>query len=254
MDIFQTVVLPLGLGLLGFIEPCSIGASLLFLWHLERTPPSARVFHVVMFMLVRALFIGALGAIAALIGTQFFGLQRLGWVALGAFYAILGAAYLTGRVGLLMRSLGPNLRRTTDTRSTIALGILFGLNIPACAAPLLLALLGTATVRGAEIGQLAQGFVSLAVFGLALSLPLTIAIMYRPMQRLLSKLLEGASRWPTVIGAVLVALGLWSMYFGLTVNPAGTGDQHGGRLEHDLDQGPHHVLHFRHGRFALSVL
>jgi cytochrome c-type biogenesis protein len=221
MDILQTVVLPLGLGFLGFIEPCSVGASLLFLWHVERAPPATRVFHAAVFMVVRAGFIGALGAIAALVGTQFFGLQRLGWIALGTLYALLGLAYMTGRAGILTQSFGPNLRRATNTRSTIALGVLFGMNIPACAAPLLLALLGTAAVRGAEAGHLAQGFVSLAIFGLALSLPLTIAVLYRPMQRVLSKLLEGASRWPTVIGALLVGLGLWSVYFGIAVDPAG---------------------------------
>jgi cytochrome c-type biogenesis protein len=220
MDIFQTFVLPLGLGLLGFIEPCSIGASLLFLWHVERAPPATRVLHAVVFMLVRAGFMGALGAIAAL-GTQFFGLQRLGWSALGVLYALLGLAYLTGRAGVLMRRFGSDVRRATSTRSTVGLGVLFGLNIPACAAPLLLALLGTAAVGGAHAGQLAQGFVSLATFGLALSLPLMIAIIYRPMRRVLSKLLERPSRWPMVIGAVLVVLGLWSVYFGFAVNPAG---------------------------------
>lgn len=221
MDLFQVIVLPLGLGLLGFIEPCSVGASLLFLWHVERAPPTTRVFHAVVFMLVRAAFIGALGAIAALIGMQFFGLQRLGWVALGILYALLGLAYLTGRVSVLMRRFGPDVRRATSTRRTVGLGVLFGLNIPACAAPLLLALLGTAAVGGAHAGRLAQGFVSLAVFGLALSLPLTIAIVYRPMQRVLSKFLERAARWPTVIGAVLVAIGLWSVYFGFVIDPAG---------------------------------
>lgn len=70
-------------------------------------------------------------------------------------------------------------------------------------------------------GQLAQSFISLAMFGLALSLPLAMAFLHPPMRRMLSKLLESASRWPVIIGILFVALGLWSVYFGLAVNPAG---------------------------------
>lgn len=220
MDIFQVLILPIGLGLLGFVEPCSIGASLLFLWHVERAPPFARAFHAIVFTLVRAVFVGALGTIAALIGAQFFELQRIGWIVLGVLYALLGLAYLTGRAGALMRSFGPTLPHVASTRGTVALGMLFGLNIPACAAPLLLALLGAAAAGGGDTGRLAPGFMSLSVFGLALSLPLTLAIVYPPLQRTLAKMVDRSSQWPAAIGILLVAIGLWSVYFGAAVDPA----------------------------------
>ena len=37
------VLFPVGLGLIGFIEPCSIGASLLFLKSVERNPPGMKI-------------------------------------------------------------------------------------------------------------------------------------------------------------------------------------------------------------------
>ncbi len=60
-DVFNIVWLPLGLGLFGFIEPCSIGASLLFIKYLEGKDRRHKFFQVSVFTLVRALFMGALG-------------------------------------------------------------------------------------------------------------------------------------------------------------------------------------------------
>lgn len=76
------------------------------------------------------------------------------------------------------------------------LGLLFGLNVPACAAPLLLALLaGTAAAPGVT---LLGGFVSLAVFGLALSLPLVVAVLIPAARGLLHPV------WATVAMAASV--------------------------------------------------
>jgi cytochrome c-type biogenesis protein len=90
------------------------------------------------------MLIGLLGVIAVVLGSAFIGFQKGAWIALGAIYVLIGLGYATGRVGLLRRSLGPSLARLSGLRGSAALGALFGLNIPACAAPLLLALLGTA--------------------------------------------------------------------------------------------------------------
>jgi cytochrome c-type biogenesis protein len=217
-DIFQMLVLPLGLGLLGFVEPCSIGASLLFLQIVAHVSPAARVGYAAVFIVVRTLFIGSLGAMAALIGVQFFGLQRVGWIALGVFYVLLGLAYLSGRAGLLKWSFGPTLERLTGRRGAAALGVLFGLNIPACATPLLLALIGSAAAAGVVAGRLLQGFASLAVFSVALSLPLAAAVIYPPIERVLTKSLHWSSSWVIAIGLVLVVVGLWSLYLGLSVH------------------------------------
>src|SRR5918997_1001277 len=110
-SLWTLVVLPLGLGLLGFIEPCSIGASLLFLKSVEGNPPAVKLMQAGVFTLTRALFIGALGALAALVGTVFLGFQRFGYVLVGTLYVALGILYLTGNAGRLMRSFGPSLSR-----------------------------------------------------------------------------------------------------------------------------------------------
>ncbi len=186
MDLWALVVLPLGLGLLGFVEPCTVGSSLLFVKYLEGRRAAAKLLETAIFALTRALFIGALGAVAALVGSAFLDAQRWFWVLLGAAYVLLGVLYLTRQHGRLVRVLGP----TRNRRGAAALGVLFGLNIPACAAPLLGAVfaasLGTASV--------AQGFWVMTLFGLALS-----------------------GRRPFWTGVVFVLLGAWSAYSGLTV-------------------------------------
>lgn len=65
------LVLPLGLGLLGFIEPCTVGSSLLFVKYLEGKQPAEKLLETGVFAITRAVFIGALGAMAALIGSAF---------------------------------------------------------------------------------------------------------------------------------------------------------------------------------------
>jgi cytochrome c-type biogenesis protein len=212
MDAVSGILLPLGLGLLGFIEPCSIGSSLLFLQAVEGRPAATKVMQAVVFTLTRAVVVGLLGAAAALAGTAFLGFQRAAWVALGALYLVLGLAYLTGNAGRFMRTLGPGLGRLSAARSAVGLAVLFGLNIPACAAPLLAAVLGSAAVGGPA--RVAQGFATLALFGVALSLPLTLALLWAPARRALDRLAALSGRVPVVLGLLLAGLGAWSIYLG----------------------------------------
>ncbi|MCB4824217.1 MULTISPECIES: cytochrome c biogenesis protein CcdA [Roseicella] len=213
MDGISGVLLPLGLGLLGFIEPCSIGSSLLFLQLVEGRPAATKVMQAVVFTLTRAVMVGLLGAAAALVGTAFLGFQRAAWVGLGALYVVLGLVYLTGHAGRLMRPLGPSLGRLSGTGGAAALAVLFGLNIPACAAPLLAVVLGSAAVGGSA--QVAQGFFMLALFGLALSLPLTLALLWAPARRAIDQLMGLSARVPVAIGLLLALFGAWSIYLGL---------------------------------------
>jgi cytochrome c-type biogenesis protein len=215
-DLVNLVLLPLGLGLLGFIEPCSIGSSLLFIRYVGGKDASAKLAQVIVFTLTRAAVIGSLGLVATVVGGAFVGLQRGGWLLLGSLYVGLGAAYLAGKAGVLMRPLGPSPGRLSGARGAAGLAVLFGLNIPACAAPLLAAVLGSAAVGGAG-GALraAQGFASLALFGLALSLPLALAILWPPMRRALDRLSALSTRVRIWIGLALIALGIWSIYLAL---------------------------------------
>ncbi len=215
-DSFWTIVaVPLALGLLGFIEPCSIGSSLLFIKAVEGNSATVKLMQAAVFTLTRALLIGLLGALAALVGIVFLALQQAGWIILGSLYVGLGLVYLTGNAGRLMRSLGPSLGHLSTVRGTASLALLFGLNIPACAAPLLGAILGSAAVGGAA--QIVEGFASLAIFGLALSLPLALALLWGPARRALDRLATLSARVPVLIGVVFLVLGAWSIYFGLFV-------------------------------------
>jgi len=214
------VMLPIGLGLLGFVEPCSIGSTLLVIKQLEGKNVASKLAQVGVFASTRAVFVGFLGMLAVVLGTAFLGFQRVAWVGLGAFYLLLGLLYLTGRAGPLMISLGPSLARLSDTRGSVILGLVLGLNVPPCAGPLLLALLGAAAATGASGGTLAGGFVSLGLFGLAMSLPLVLAVLFTPARRALDRLAGLSRRLPFWTGLLLVVLGAWSIRLGLFV-PAG---------------------------------
>lgn len=189
-----TILLPIGIGLLGFVEPCTLGSTLVFVKFIEGKTPARKIGETASFMLTRALVIGLFGALAGVLGALFVGVQKDVWIALGGLYLALGLLYLAGRTGPLMVRLGPSLARLSGLRGSAGLGVLFGFNIPACAGPLILALLAAAAAHGAGSGgAVAAGFGSLALFGIALSLPL-------------------------VTGLVFIVLGLWSIGFGLFVS------------------------------------
>lgn len=220
-DLIHFILLPIGLGLFGFIEPCSIGATLIFLKAIEGRSNSAKLTQVLVFALTRAIFIGLLGVLAVAIGAAFLGIQKLAWIVLGALFIAIGALYLLGRANALMSSLGPSLSMLASHRGSALLGLLFGLNIPACAAPLLFALLGIAAAGGVGAEAYIGGFISLGLFGFALSLPLIITVAFPSMNRLLDRLAGLSSRMPALTGLVMIALGAWSIWFGLfvTVKP-----------------------------------
>jgi cytochrome c-type biogenesis protein len=61
------------------------------------------------------------------------------------------------------------------------------------------------------------GFVSLVLFGLVLSAPLVAAVFFEPARRAIDWIAGLTGRMPAVAGAVFIALGLWSVWFGLYV-------------------------------------
>ncbi|MBA2563891.1 MAG: sulfite exporter TauE/SafE family protein [Gemmatimonadetes bacterium] len=210
--LWAVVVAPLGLGVLGFVEPCTVGSSLLFVKYLEGKERSAKMLETAVFTLTRALFIGGLGAVAAFVGSTFLSVQRWFWVLLGTVYVALGVLYVARKHGRFMRTLGPRLGRGRRARSAAVLGVVFGLNIPACATPLLTALM--AANLGA--GTISRGFLVMAIFGLALSLPLLGVVFWGRARGWLDRLAAFAERAPLVTGAVFILLGAWSIYFGFT--------------------------------------
>ena len=211
MDIAQAGFLAAGLGLIAFVEPCSVGSHLLFLKFLDRLPERQRLYQTLVFTLARAGLMAGLGVLAAVVGTRFLGIQHGLWMALGSLYVVLGLAYLAGGAPWLMRQSDRLLPRVPTTSGGAALGVLFGFNIPACAAPLLAVLLGGAATQAAAGGGMAYGGVSLLIFGLALSSPLVLAVFTQRGRRLLNAIARFATRMPRITGAVLVLLGVWSI-------------------------------------------
>lgn len=211
------LLIPAGLGLFGFVEPCSIGSSLIFAKYLEGKSSAAKFVETLLFGLTRAVVIGLLGAIAAYVGSAFLGIQRGAWLVLGLLYIGLGALIFTHRAQALMVALGPGVARLAGRRGAFGLGLLFGLNIPACAAPLLLALLAGAA--GGALSPLA-GFVALAVFGFFLSAPLIVLVLIPAASRSLDRLAALSGRFVRLAGLVLIGLGAWSVWFGLFVDIA----------------------------------
>lgn len=211
LGLVNLVILPIGLGLLGFIEPCSIGSSLIFIKYLEGQDAGGKLGQVSVFAVTRALFIGLLGMAAVVVGSAFLGFQKAAWMVLGGIYIVLGLSLVAGKGGLVRALPGPRIARRSGAGGPAALGILFGLNIPACAGPLLVAVLGAAGASGAAGAPLAAGFGSLALFGFALSLPLVLAVCFAPARRALDRLAGLSARLPVVTGLILTALGLWSI-------------------------------------------
>ena len=217
-DTLRLIVLPLGLGLFGFVEPCSIGASLLFIKSLEGKDYRDKVTQSLIFTLLRGLLMGGLGVAAVAIGAQFFEFQKIAWIIFGLIYLVIGCFYLFGKAGLFRLSLGPRLSRISGTSRSLALGTIFAFNIPACAGPLLVVLLGMSAASGAVGTSLAKGFLSMALFGLALSLPIVAATFFTSARRFLDKLAGWSSSMPRWTGIVLIALGVWSIRFGLVAH------------------------------------
>jgi cytochrome c-type biogenesis protein len=219
-DFLRLVGLPIGLGLFGFIEPCSIGSTLIFIKTLEGRNAPGKLAQVGVFMIMRALFMGALGFAAVALGAAFLGFQKAAWIIFGIVYALIGILYVAGKSGLIARALGASLSRLSTVNGSAVLGVLFAFNIPACAAPFILALLGIAAAGGAAGSSLATGFVSLALFGLALSLPIMVVALFPRTQAALDWLAGLSRRIPFWTGVVLIVLGLWSVWFGLFVSIA----------------------------------
>lgn len=101
-----------------------------------------------------------------------------------------------------------------------SLGALFTFNIPACAAPLIVALLGMAAAGGAGGAPLIRGFISMMLFGFALSLPIIAIALFPWARRVLDHVASLSRRMPRWTGMVLIILGLWSIWFGVFVSPA----------------------------------
>lgn len=203
MEIFQIIILPLLLGLLGFIEPCSIGINAIFLAHINKLNTIKRVAETTIFMLIRALVLSVLGISIAFIGKTVFTFQTYYFIILGSFYIFLGILYIyTVHKGSSLFKI--NLNKYAKNGNVISMGLVFGLVIPACAIPLLLALLG----RTLLLGDLVSGFISLFIFGIGLSLPLFAISFSKKAGKILEWLSRKVKKIPYLAGIALIIIGI----------------------------------------------
>lgn len=202
------MLLAIGLGLLGFLEPCSLGANILFLSLLARADAGRRVREALVFTATRVLFLGLLGAAGALAAQPLARAQAGYSLILGGFYIALGVASLAATwKWTLPAAIDPGQLLLRWAGRAAPLGVIFGFTAPACAAPLFLALVGQASPGGAG-----RGFTTLALFGLALSAPLIAIAASKRADAVLRRAQAWAGRVPAVAGIVLIGLGVLSVW------------------------------------------
>ncbi len=216
IDISTVFLLPAGLGLLGFVEPCTIGGHLLFLDSQNNRNVSAKIRAVSIFIIARAIVTGLAGAAIAMLAQKLIAFQTGMWLVFGFVYLLIGLGFVTGRAGLIKQkiSLAPDSWKRAS--SPAILGLAFGLNIPACAAPIMFGLLGLA----ASSSTIVAGFAMMFVFGFFLSAPLAIFAVFPGLAAKLEKTGQRLKKSGWIIGLVFIGLGIWSIWFGLYVNPA----------------------------------
>lgn len=175
MDLtFQTFSLAFGLGLLGFIEPCTIGAHLIFVNRQLQNPSEYRLAAVSTFILTRVIVMAGFGGAIVILGQKLIGVQTGFWLVFGVLYLALGLFKLSGFDRILRQKILATPERWQIAGHPLLQGLAFGFNIPACAAPILFALIGTAALTGSAI----SGVVLMGTFALALSLPLLPLIVW----------------------------------------------------------------------------
>jgi len=214
--ILEIALLPIGLGLLGFIEPCTIGGHLLFLETQVGRSSRKKISAVITFVMVRTLVTGLFGALIAFLGKNVISLQTGFWLVFGAIYLTIGFAFLVGRGGFIKQKINLAPEVWKRAQNPLVLGLAFGLNIPACAAPILFGLLGLAATTGTVV----TGFAMMALFGLFLTSPLVLFAIVPQFAQWLETLGERMKQIRWFIGFVFSLLGLWSIWFGLYVDPA----------------------------------
>ncbi len=201
---------PIGLGLLGFLEPCSLGANALFLSYIMPLSAWRRVGEVITFTLSRGVFLGLIGAAAGTAGSAVLVLQRWYIMTLGGVFVLLGMLVLVGWSKYLSRLPSFSIGRLQQARSVaLLLGVIFGLSAPACATPLL----GALVARSLPLGA-AGGFVEMFVFGVAMSAPLIGLAAWRGWQQRLQQLSALRPYMSYLTGSTLLLIGAYGIASG----------------------------------------
>lgn len=211
MSWYASIILPFTFGLIGFVEPCSMGINVIFLSSIRQTRLATRFKEIAIFMLVRASVLAVLGTSASFLGSRLFSFQS-------RFFLILASIYVsTGLLMIFSQSLLGMLRDVPlahwlglDAREGAVkrLGFIAGFTIPACAIPLITVLLGQSLL----MGNIALGFLSLFVFGLALTVPLAAFSFYERGLACLEWIAQKGKKLRVFGGVILVVVGIMTLY------------------------------------------
>jgi len=197
-------------GLGGAFTPCTMGTNIVMIQHLNKKARAERLREWLIFATMRAIFLAAIGLLLGYLGhivtdfTWWFQmLVNIGIVVLGIIF-ILGKnrPILPGLNLAAKLKIGKNM-------SAAALGSLFGLNITACIAPLVLAIVAKAVLAG----NVLWSGLALFIFGIMLSLPILVAIFNENASQWISNIGQRYRKilYP-LVGAVLIFLGLFEIY------------------------------------------
>jgi cytochrome c-type biogenesis protein len=201
---------PIGLGLIGFLEPCSLGANAIFLSYVAPLSGWRRVGEALTFTLSRGVFLGLIGAVAGAAGGAVLALQRWYITTLGIVFVLLGLLVLTGGSRYLPRLPSLGVGHLHRVRSVaLLLGVIFGLSAPVCAMPLL----GALVARSLPLGAVG-GFVEMFVFGVAMSAPLIGLTAWRSWQHGLQRLNALQPYAPYLTGGGLILIGVYGITSG----------------------------------------
>ncbi len=119
MSELSFLALAFGLGLLGFVEPCSLGANGIFLSYLRKKDRNDRLLETAKFALSRSAVLGLFGIGVSFLDSFVFSAQKGFWLFLGLLYLVLGVAVMldarfrwTSSASSLQSGCSPNARTT----------------------------------------------------------------------------------------------------------------------------------------------
>ncbi len=200
------ILLAFGLGGIGAATPCAFAINALLLGYLRDKPKVERIASALRFAGVRALFLSLVGLLFAL-AVDRIGLATVRYQqAIDILLIVLGIVFIVGHYRPLpfpSLNLGTWLEQSRGM--AVGLGLLFGLDIPACASPLFFAVLSRTALNGDILG----GALALLAFGLGMSAPVVIATASEQFNAVAARFArQRRTAFIWMGGAILIAAGI----------------------------------------------
>lgn len=215
--LFITTILT-GLG--GAFTPCTLGVNLVMINYLTDKSKTQRVLQWTQFAVSRAAMMALLGLVIGLLGQVITSFTWWFQMGINILIIIMGILFIMGRNKPVLSGLDFTGSRSLDKdMSPLALGALFGLNVTACIAPLVLALLAQTVL----VGNWLSGALALFLFGIMLSVPILVAVFNDRASAWISKMSANyRSIYYPIIGGLLIVLGLAEIALSMYVIPGGS--------------------------------